>query len=484
MSAEIAPCDYKEKMSFALRLASMCWPYLQPILLRLRPIWVHDDNDVGELDEKTGKLHFKHRISIDPKWRLYINPKWVDTVDLELLALIIAGHEVNHVWYKHFKRMESCIPELGNIATDLAINSGLGQYSTAAEVIQKEKYKDNTKKIIPIPMPDADKHDCVMPSLYLDKRTNKPFPENLSAEEYYGLLMDNADTIDYSDIQIVLESNQGGSGKGKGKCKIKVECKCGSGSGGKKLDHELDNNEGNKDGKTYEGDGSDGVSPEEADIIIANVAKEIIEHNNKLPGSVPGHVLTYAQTLIQPPKIRWQDELRSLMRSLFHSISGKYDYTYTKANKRHVNSSIIFPTTIDYRPILVGVLDTSGSMGKTDYINALSEVAGVAQELQSPFTLLQVDAAVSSITPIRNKRDVENIDLAGGGGTDMRIGIEYACKMKPKPGIIVIFTDGFTPWPDEPIPNVKLIAVITGSVPDDWSPPEFIKTLILEDYEK
>jgi len=50
--------------------------------------------------------------------------------------------------------------------------------------------------------------------------------------------------------------------------------------------------------------------------------------------------------------------------------------------------------------------------------------------------------------------------LAGGGGTDMRPLIAEAAQAKPQPGVIVVCTDGYTPWPSEPV-SVPVVACIT-----------------------
>lgn len=70
---------------------------------------------------------------------------------------------------------------------------------------------------------------------------------------------------------------------------------------------------------------------------------------------------------------------------------------------------------------------------------------------------LACDAHAATARHVRNPRDVQ---LIGGGGTDMRVGITAALALKPAPDVIVVLTDGDTPWPDAPI-RARLIAVLT-----------------------
>jgi hypothetical protein len=58
-------------------------------------------------------------------------------------------------------------------------------------------------------------------------------------------------------------------------------------------------------------------------------------------------------------------------------------------------------------------------------------------------------------------RRVSDVRLLGGGGTDMRIGIAAAESSHPCPDIVVVLTDGYTPWPDRPT-RARLVVAIIG----------------------
>ena len=63
-----------------------------------------------------------------------------------------------------------------------------------------------------------------------------------------------------------------------------------------------------------------------------------------------------------------------------------------------------------------------------------------------------------------------DVRLAGGGGTDMRVGIRAAHQQRPRPDVIVVFTDGHTPWPDAPPPGSAMIAALLGRDRRDLPP--------------
>jgi hypothetical protein len=60
------------------------------------------------------------------------------------------------------------------------------------------------------------------------------------------------------------------------------------------------------------------------------------------------------------------------------------------------------------------------------------------------------------------------VQLLGGGGTDMGVGLAKATELRPRPDLIVVLTDGFTPWPNEAPKGIRVIVGLmdpSGSVP-------------------
>jgi predicted metal-dependent peptidase len=73
--------------------------------------------------------------------------------------------------------------------------------------------------------------------------------------------------------------------------------------------------------------------------------------------------------------------------------------------------------------------------------------------------VLACDAAVGATSRVRR---VDDVQLAGGGGTDMRVGIAAAEASRPHPDAVVVFTDGYTPWPDRPT-RARLVVALIGT---------------------
>jgi predicted metal-dependent peptidase len=60
-------------------------------------------------------------------------------------------------------------------------------------------------------------------------------------------------------------------------------------------------------------------------------------------------------------------------------------------------------------------------------------------------------------------RTIAELQLTGGGGTDMRVGIDAALQLRPCPQIVVVLTDGLTPWPVAAPVGTTLVAVVIGN---------------------
>jgi len=136
-------------------------------------------------------------------------------------------------------------------------------------------------------------------------------------------------------------------------------------------------------------------------------------------------------------------------------------YTYSRPARRRIPRVV---TPAMRRPLVTVavVVDTSGSMGQAEVDAALAEVRGVIRAAgigSQQLLVLACDAAVGATSRVRR---VEDVQLVGGGGTDMRVGIGAAEASRPQPDVVVVFTDGYTPWPEHPTRARLIVALIGG----------------------
>jgi hypothetical protein len=64
----------------------------------------------------------------------------------------------------------------------------------------------------------------------------------------------------------------------------------------------------------------------------------------------------------------------------------------------------------------------------------------------------------------------------------MTLGIAVAAEQRPKPELCVVFTDGYTPWPDEPVGGMTVVAALVADGRDYLPPtPEWMVRVECDD---
>lgn len=269
------------------------------------------------------------------------------------------------------------------------------------------------------------------------------------------------------------KSDQGGDGEGDGS----ESDDCGSGSGGGKRPWEKGDSE-NNDGSINEG---------RAANIRQQVARDIKEHVQHGRGNVPAGWSRWADEVLDP-QVDWRKELQSVVRRTFATVAGRKDYSYGRPGRRTATSNgIILPSMRQPRPPSADVIvDTSGSMRDKDLAQVLGEIAAIADRVSKRGSTLRVRSCDADAAQAQTIRTIKHITLTGGGGTDMRVGIKAAAEERPKSDLIIVLTDGDTPWPDAPDPAnpfAKYIAVLVrGESRYSEVPPWMHKIVINEDY--
>lgn len=366
--------------------------------------------------------------AVDKYFRLYFDPVLSWNVEECAVAL---EHECYHLLANHADRADTIAadPEKWNIAADCEINDDMIQAG----------------RIFP-------KGYGVTPGKF-------GLPDNQLAEEYYGTLPTPPPQPQNGNGKDGQDKGQASPGNGK----------CGSASGTAQPWEQNAPGKKNEDGSPS----APGRESHDADLIRRKVARDIQSTQNR--GDIPGWLQRWAENTLNP-RVDWRRELE---KSVSHAVTyakGQKDYTYARPSRR---ASAVYPAILPalIKPIVnvAAVIDTSISMSDGALSAVVSEVRGILQHVAS------VDTIVTDATVFSHKRVTHTgqIKVGGGGGTDMRIGIKAALEAKVKPDIIVVLTDGYTPWPESPIAGVKIIAAIVGANPP--STPEFIKRIEVKD---
>ena len=215
--------------------------------------------------------------------------------------------------------------------------------------------------------------------------------------------------------------------------------------------------------------GREGALPAwQADLLRRQVAQDVITHG-KLPGTVPAGLLRWAEEVLSP-KVNWRALLAAELRRAVAEVSGAVDYSYRRPSRRSaVAGQVVLPALRRPVPEVAVVCDTSGSMTEDLLAMVLAEVEGLlrALGLARQVRVLACDTAVGPAQRVNSARQVQ---LIGGGGTDMGTGIAAAAALRPKPAITVVLTDGYTPWPSSPPKGMRTVVGLIGARAPDAPP--------------
>ncbi len=411
--------------SYLMARAAACtsMPYLESLIIAmghtidkrvLRPI---------QRDDGTTVMLPTAYVTKDGKCMLH--PAFIQEVikncgGTQALAFIIA-HEAMHLLFKHSARMARLQQQHGDnwdnvndgLASDLSINPSLLAIS-----------KKRRAGVMGITMPTG----------HLAGVTPEQFglKEGLTYEQYYQLLCQQG-------RRSGKPKPGQGNGNGKGKGQKGQPDPSGQPGQGCSPDGTGDKSEGSKQA---EGEQS-GISETRLDNLAKTVMQKAKEYEERNRGSVPAGILSELDASTVEPKVRWQDVLRA---QVFHAIehrNGADDSTWNKNSRRQGGigygpGHAMLPGTIEYRPTVGLIRDTSGSMG-SNLQDLINETMGIIDECGGEIDMIDCDTEATDRGKVSSLAQVKK--FSGGGGTDMTTALDIA--KKKNVDIVVCITDGY-----------------------------------------
>ncbi len=365
-------------------------------------------------------------------WDPELSKKWT----VEQLAWVLL-HEVGHYLREHAARRERAAadPLLWNLAGDAEINDDLIA-AGAKFPLMDEVDKDGVRQV-----------SGITPSSIGCK-------DGRLCEEYYEHLRKQA-----SSAGGKKKGAGGGKGKGEGPPDPSLPTAggkgCGSGAGRDPNDAEL--------GVPAEL----GKSSAEVKRVQREVAEAIRKEASKGRGNLPMGLKRWAEEMLGPPHVPWQQKLARLVRNAVAFRPGAGDYRYDRPSRRqgafgYGTGSPVFPAMRMPVPQVAIIVDTSGSMGSDELKVALEECKGILSAVGAAISFIACDAAVHSARKVRNIKEAMTL-MAGGGGTDMKPAIAQALAERPRPEVLVIVTDGHIGDAGPPPPGMNVVWVVAGS---------------------
>ncbi|WP_367325069.1 VWA-like domain-containing protein [Streptomyces sp. HUAS ZL42] len=324
-------------------------------------------------------------MAVDRYWRCYVSPGFVDRTPVEELAGVWV-HEVSHLLRDHHGRSERVARERGLTGPGERLRMNIA----ADFEINDDVYGDGlTRPEGAVRPKDLLLHDGQLMEDYLRQFRLGPRTQDLAWLD------------------------------------------CGSGADGLDREWELGP------------DGAHGLSEQERDAVRFRVAQGI----KGRPGSAPQGWRRWADEAFHPPQ-PWRELLGAAVRSATSGSGAGEDYSYGRPARRSAGvPGVVLPSLRRRPPRVAVVIDTSGSVSDTELGSALLEVAAISRAVggrRDLVTVVPCDAAARVAHPLCR---AEGIPLLGGGGTDLRTGFATALRTRPRPDVVVVLTDGQTPWP-------------------------------------
>lgn len=411
----------KLRIMAARIIAQMRWPYISSVLFNLKLVEVNS-------------VHLP-TMAVDAGWRLYYSPEFVMNESPDSLATVLI-HESLHCLMAHNERFENLSdidknPYLWNVCGDCSINQIIDDANmTWTESVTPVRYGD-----------------------YEDTGINS----TQITETAYAILLKWVIENKSEEDRRFLPSD------------------CGSVAGGVVRVYEIDRR--NSDSPAMDAEQQMGSRDRVAGAILSGSTNR---------GDVPAGLVRWAEDHLDP-QVNWRKQLGVSLRRAVANIAGRRDYSYMRPSRRQeamrlIGSNVLLPSLRQPAPPRVTVVvDTSGSIGEDELRKFLGEVSGIVKAVGfvGGVKVIPCDAEAYPAQVFKNSNQLAELKLFGGGGTDMREGIQAAISARQKPDVIVVITDGLTPWPDEKPQTCDHFIVVLTTTDQETDVPSWMRTVVI-----
>jgi len=356
---------------------------------------------------KDGGFHLK----VNPAFLFeFLDQGYVDGVvtsdkdKINLEQMIVMVHEILHILYMHNFRVDGRDHKIWNYACDLTINQHLLKRAPTESVLHK---------------------------ISVNIGKDFPFPEGLTAEQYYELLVQ-------SGFQPPKDPN--------------------------KMDGDVEPS-------------SDSISDVEKEMIKQELQSLANRAKAKCRGNIGNEAEQVLDFLNSTSKVDWRNELRYVTgnKKTFK------EHTIKRRDRRQ-------PSRMDLQGSLkrngfniATLLDVSGSMDNGDVIIGLGEIKDICELTQSGMILVQVDTDASE--PEVFDGTSPTFSRKRSGGTYLYPGVEKLYEREVEFDALVVITDGEieSHWPE--VLDIPVFFLVVGGsrLNFDISVSEQYKTFRLED---
>ncbi|MBC8357003.1 MAG: hypothetical protein H8E66_33950 [Planctomycetes bacterium] len=432
-------------------------------------------------------------LAVDQHWRLYYDEAALQMMSAEQAAGVIL-HELDHLLKRHHKRAKSLVGEdqweAWNYATDAAINGDLKAQDIPLPegVIYPERLglpdglsaEEYFRKLTEQPESqeagDESQDDGSCPEQQPDTGDNDADNQTDGSQDTEG---EDRDPGDDTGDQGSSNSGHEGASEPTAGSDDRVEHPCGKNEASQPVEPQPVGASGScSDGRQRPwelgapDDDDPGLDEADQEQLIHVTAKNVLEREH---GEESASHRRWANDILNPP-IDPAARLLSLVRRYCDLTFGIGERSYRRPSRRNSNPRMALPSNVAPLPRITVIVDTSGSMSAED----LGLSLGMVRKVLNSFRIRDGIKVITGDTQGQTKQlclsDPRRIELTGGGGTNMARIVAEVLQTKPQPQMILICTDGHTPWPAQD-PGLPIVACLTNrraTLPEVYQPPSWI----------
>ena len=196
----------------------------------------------------------------------------------------------------------------------------------------------------------------------------------------------------------------------------------------------------------HDWDGAQDLSDEDKEKLARDIDQAMrqgLMAQQKLAGRGTGGMSRDLAELMQP-KIDWREVLREFVKTTCRARDAS---SWRRVNRRFLSGDTYMPSLIGERVgHLVVAVDTSGSVGVNELKEFLSEVKGIAEEVNpEKVDLLYWDSSIAGheeYTDTNVSNIIASTKPRGGGGTSPSCITKYLEEKHIEPECCIVLTDG------------------------------------------
>ena len=417
--------DICKELSLARRDLLVFYPFIGSIALRMDLIPIRD---------------FRVRTACTDGHDVYFDISFYNSLTRDERKFVLA-HEVWHAVLLHLVRLQSRIPNIFNIATDMEVN----------HMLKTDGFTPPELVLLP---PKELEGKCAEEIYeYLINQAKSAKKKKQSNNIGYDIGNDNSNSINGQFDKHIYDNHESQSD---------------------------DNNSGDEDG---DGGTSNTITDEYGEVGIdsdfrpriskdfADKMREAIvsaaQQVEKNHGSIPSHIRELVKKLTTP-EINWKERLAQFVTRSFQGSQR----TWVPPNRRHVHRGLYLQRSQSTKLKAIVAIDTSGST-LYDRSKFLSELNGLVESFGDyELTIICCDCDVDSCEVYNrdNPLDIKNCGfmVEGGGGTSFFPPFKYILDHQIEADVMIYCTDGYGEAPKSNPIGIPVMWVITKDGTEDF----------------